>query len=60
MVDIETGQTVDFLEFQSGIEEIFDVQILPGIRYPAIVGFEKDTIRGTFVVPPSNEKVQRG
>jgi len=33
-----TGQTVAFLEFQQGIDEIFDVQILPGVRFPAVSG----------------------
>jgi uncharacterized protein (TIGR03032 family) len=52
VVDIQTGQTVAFLEFEKGVEELFDVQILPGIRFPAIVGFQKETVNDTFVVPP--------
>ena len=32
VIDISNGQTVAFLEFQSEVEEIFDVQILAGIR----------------------------
>src|SRR5262249_6521199 len=33
-----TGQTVAFLEFKQGIDEIFDIQVLPGSRFPAISG----------------------
>jgi uncharacterized protein (TIGR03032 family) len=32
------GQTVAFLEFKQGIDEIFDIQVLPGLRFPAISG----------------------
>ncbi|MGH8651653.1 MAG: TIGR03032 family protein [Gammaproteobacteria bacterium] len=33
VVNIETGQTVGFLRFESGVQEIFEVQILPGLRF---------------------------
>jgi hypothetical protein len=39
------------LEFQTAVEEIFDVQLLPGVRFPEVIGFQKDTIQHTFVVP---------
>jgi uncharacterized protein (TIGR03032 family) len=51
-VDLRSGQIIAFLEFQSAVEEIFDVQILPGLRFPEVVGFQNETIRHTFVVPP--------
>ena len=53
-IDTTTGQTIAFLEFEAGVEEIFDVQVLPGIRFPAVIGFEKDTIDSTFIVPPED------
>jgi hypothetical protein len=40
------------LEFQTAVEEIFDVQLLPGIRFPEVVGFQQKDIEHTFVVPP--------
>ncbi len=51
VIDTVGGKTVEWLEFDQGVEEIFDVQILLGIRFPAVVGFQKDTIHGAFVVP---------
>ncbi len=30
---------------------MFAVEVLSGIRWPAIIGFEQDTINGIFVVP---------
>jgi uncharacterized protein (TIGR03032 family) len=51
VVDLTTGQTAGFLEFEAGVTELFDIQVLPGIRFPAIVGFHKDAIDGAFIVP---------
>jgi hypothetical protein len=53
-VDLRSGRVVAFMEFQPAVEEIFDVQILPGLRFPELVGFEKETIHHTFTVPPRN------
>ena len=52
-VDLTTGQMVGLLEFQTAVEEIYDVQLLPGLRFPEVLGFQKDTIHHTFVVPPA-------
>jgi uncharacterized protein (TIGR03032 family) len=37
VVDLE-GRQVAHLEFKSGVDEIFDVQVLPGVRLPAVSG----------------------
>lgn len=37
-VDLDTGRLVGHLEFVTGVEEIFDVQVLPGVRCPAVSG----------------------
>ena len=36
-VHLETGQTVGFLRFAAGVQEIFAVQVLPGIRFPEVL-----------------------
>src|SRR5262249_43794000 len=51
VVDLRSGRHVAFLEFQSAVEEIFDVQLLPGLRFPELIGFQKDTMQHTFIVP---------
>jgi uncharacterized protein (TIGR03032 family) len=38
VVDLATGVTVATLEFESGVEEIFDVQVVPGARAIALGG----------------------
>ncbi|HJT32677.1 MAG TPA: TIGR03032 family protein [Pirellulales bacterium] len=51
VVDVRRGQLVAMLEFQTAVEEIFDVQLLPGLRFPEVIGFQKETVHHTFVVP---------
>ena len=52
VVDLRRGATVGFLAFEAGCEEVFAVEVLPGIRWPAIIGFQQETIQGLYVVPP--------
>jgi uncharacterized protein (TIGR03032 family) len=52
VVDLRGGQIVGLLEFQTAVEEIFDVQILPGLRFPEVLGFQKEAVHHTFIVPP--------
>ncbi len=37
-VNMSSGEVVATIEFRSGVEEIFDVQLLPGCRFPAVSG----------------------
>ncbi len=52
VVHLRSGQVIAFLEFQTAVEEIFDVQLLPELRFPEVIGFQQETIQHTFVVPP--------
>jgi hypothetical protein len=51
VVDLRSGQVTALLDFQTAVEEIFDVQVLAGLRFPEVVGFQKDAVQHTFVVP---------
>ncbi|MDH3460893.1 MAG: TIGR03032 family protein [Burkholderiaceae bacterium] len=53
VVDLQSGAATEFMAFEAGCEEVFAVDILPGIRWPAIIGFKQETINGIFVVPPT-------
>ena len=53
-VDLRSGRVVGTLEFRSAVEEIFDVQLLPGVRFPEVVGFQKEDVYHTFVVTPAS------
>ena len=37
-IDLRTGQRVGYFEFMSGVEEIFDVRVLAGMRRPYFAG----------------------
>ena len=52
VVDLRAGQVVGMLEFESAVEEIFDVQVLAGLRFPEVIGFQKEAVHHTFIVPP--------
>jgi hypothetical protein len=55
VVNLRTGSAVAYLEFRTGVEEIFDVQVLPGIAFPYISGpwAERDTGQPLWTVPPT-------
>jgi uncharacterized protein (TIGR03032 family) len=54
VVDLRSGRVIAFLEFQTAVEEIFDVQLLHDLRFPEIMGFQKETLHHTFVIPPEH------
>src|SRR5262249_42064393 len=51
VVDLRIGRVVALLGFQTAVEEIFDAHSLPGLRFPGAVGFQRDRIQHTCVVP---------
>jgi uncharacterized protein (TIGR03032 family) len=55
VIDLRTGQTAGHLEFTAGVEEVFDVQLLPGIVSPYISGPSavQDTGQPFWTVPPA-------
>jgi hypothetical protein len=38
------------LAHQTAVDEIFDVQLLPGLRFPEVIGFQPETTQHTIVV----------
>lgn len=53
VVNLTTGDIEHILEFESAVQEISDVAVLPGLRRPKALGFRTDDIR--FAV-----KLERG
>ncbi len=49
--NIKTRQLLGFLKFTKGIEELFDISILPNTSNPHLVGFEEETIEQVVVMP---------
>jgi uncharacterized protein (TIGR03032 family) len=52
VIDVRSGQVVESMQFQSGVEEVFAVQVMSGIRFPEIVGFQEETLSRTYILPP--------
>jgi uncharacterized protein (TIGR03032 family) len=51
VIDLQSGKLAGTLEFTSGCQEVFDVQFLPGIRRPMILGTEQAVTRQAFTTP---------
>ena len=51
VVNINTGETVAFLRFEEGVQEIFAVSILPNIRFPHLVDQDEQLLRNSYVLP---------
>jgi uncharacterized protein (TIGR03032 family) len=51
VVHIETGETLGFLRFESGVEEIFAVQVLQRIGYPEVLEPHDPQVNVTYVLP---------
>ena len=49
------GVFIALLEFQAAVEEIFDVQLLPGLRFPEVLGFQKETLHHAFIIPHAGD-----
>lgn len=50
IVDIENGETVGFLEFAGGVQEIFSVQLLPQ-SYPALLDLDDPMMHTSYSIP---------
>ena len=50
-IDLATGQVVALLRFETGVQEIFAVTVLPGKRYPDLINDDQKPLENSFVVP---------
>ena len=51
VADIVTGQTVAWLQFESGVEEIFSVEVIPQSQHPDLINHEPSLYSDTYVFP---------
>lgn len=56
VVDLRAGRIAALLEFQTAVEETFDVQLLLGVRFPEVIGFQQEAIQHTFIVPSGDKR----
>ena len=50
-VNPQSGQIVGFLRFEELVQEVFDVEMLPGLRYPEIAEEGSDAATNSFMLP---------
>ncbi len=51
VVDVRTGETVAFLRFDSGVEEIFSVKVLPNCTFPELMEWNNPMMATSYVLP---------
>ncbi|MEM0981484.1 MAG: TIGR03032 family protein [Cyanobacteria bacterium P01_H01_bin.58] len=51
VVNIETGEIIAFLKFEDAVQEIFSVQVLPGICFPEILVEQNEFFSTSYVLP---------
>ena len=51
VVNIQTAQTIAFLRFEEGVQEIFAVQILRGTHFPEMLPWGDKHLANSYVIP---------
>ena len=51
VIDLTTGQVVALLRFETAVQEVFAVTVLPGRRYPDLINDDEKLLENSFVVP---------
>jgi uncharacterized protein (TIGR03032 family) len=52
VIDLEAGTIADWLRVEGAIDELFDVEILRGVRSPSVVGLKQGDVRKTISIAP--------
>jgi uncharacterized protein (TIGR03032 family) len=56
-IDVRSGQTVAFLKFEGSVQEIFDVQVLHGIRFPELLDPDSERVATLYALPQDAVRV---
>ena len=48
IVNLASGDIVEWIKLEGGVSELFDVAVLPGVRWPVATGFLNDEIHSLF------------
>ncbi len=52
VIDLESGDVVQWMRMEDPIRELYDVLVLPGVKRPRLVGFKTDEIRNIVWADP--------
>lgn len=50
VLNIETGETLAFCKFEEGVQEIFAVEVLSGVRFPDLVNHDAEIVGRSYVL----------
>jgi len=50
-IHLPTGQTAGFLRFEAGVQEIFAVRVLTGMRFPEVLDTNDERLAHSYVLP---------
>jgi uncharacterized protein (TIGR03032 family) len=50
-IDLTSGQVIALLRFETAVQEVFAVTVLPGRRYPDLINDDEKLLENSFVVP---------
>ena len=45
IIELATGNIVEWIKLEGGVTELFDVQVIPGVRYPTCTGILSEDIQ---------------
>jgi hypothetical protein len=51
IIDTRSGKIVGFVKFVEGVQEIFAVQVLPGLRWPEVLNEDPKRIAESYELP---------
>lgn len=51
VLNIHTGETVAFVKFEDAVQEIFAVELLPGVRFGDLINDDAKLIASSYVLP---------
>jgi len=50
VLNIETGQTLGFCKFEDGVQEIFAVEVMPGMSFPDLVNHDPKIVGSSYIL----------
>lgn len=50
VLNIETGETLGFCRFEDGVQEIFAVEVMPGMPFPDLVNHDPKIVGSSYVL----------
>ena len=51
-LDLTTGKVAAAIKFETGVNEIFAIQVLPGIAFPEVLESDNPLVESTYALPP--------